>query len=71
MKKQAGPDSALLSSEKDLEAFINHFDPSVVGECLGAGVCFVLLYYSVVDVLILIGHQDGVHVMVCMLTFLL
>ncbi|XP_058260746.1 protein disulfide isomerase family A, member 8 [Hemibagrus wyckioides] len=31
MKKQAGPDSVLLHNEKDLEAFISHFDPSVIG----------------------------------------
>ncbi|KAI5087374.1 protein disulfide-isomerase A3 precursor [Silurus meridionalis] len=31
IKKQAGPDSKLLNNEHDLEAFINHFDPSVIG----------------------------------------
>ncbi|XP_066530035.1 protein disulfide isomerase family A, member 8 [Hoplias malabaricus] len=31
MKKQAGPDSVILHNEKDLEAFINHFDASIVG----------------------------------------
>ncbi|GAA6065494.1 protein disulfide isomerase family A, member 8, partial [Tachysurus ichikawai] len=31
MKKQAGPDSVLLHNEKDLEAFIDHFDASVIG----------------------------------------
>lgn len=36
MKKQAGPDSVLLHNEKDLEAFIDHFDASVIGECMAA-----------------------------------
>ncbi|TSK28277.1 Protein disulfide-isomerase A3 [Bagarius yarrelli] len=31
IKKQAGPDSRLLHNENDLEAFINHFDASIVG----------------------------------------
>ena len=32
MKKQAGPNSLSLHNQADLEAFINHFDASVVGE---------------------------------------
>lgn len=43
MKKQAGPDSRLLNSEKDLEAFVNHFDPSVIGEQVGFKFNTVLL----------------------------
>uniref|UniRef100_A0A673ZJS6 protein disulfide-isomerase n=1 Tax=Salmo trutta TaxID=8032 RepID=A0A673ZJS6_SALTR len=31
MKKQAGPNSVTLRREADLEAFVNHFDASVVG----------------------------------------
>ncbi|XP_030644331.1 protein disulfide isomerase family A, member 8 [Chanos chanos] len=31
MKKQAGPNSLPLHSERDLDSFINHFDASVVG----------------------------------------
>uniref|UniRef100_A0A8C8DEP1 Protein disulfide-isomerase n=1 Tax=Oncorhynchus tshawytscha TaxID=74940 RepID=A0A8C8DEP1_ONCTS len=31
MKKQAGPNSVTLRSEADVEAFVNHFDASVVG----------------------------------------
>lgn len=32
MKKQVGPSSLALHSEADLDAFINGFDASVVGE---------------------------------------
>uniref|UniRef100_A0A8K9VFM0 Protein disulfide-isomerase A3 n=1 Tax=Oncorhynchus mykiss TaxID=8022 RepID=A0A8K9VFM0_ONCMY len=32
MKKQAGPNSVTLRREADLEAFVNHFDASVVGK---------------------------------------
>lgn len=32
MKKQVGPSSVALHSEADLDAFINVFDSSVVGE---------------------------------------
>uniref|UniRef100_A0A8C7IX25 Protein disulfide-isomerase n=1 Tax=Oncorhynchus kisutch TaxID=8019 RepID=A0A8C7IX25_ONCKI len=31
MKKQAGPNSVTMRSEADVEAFVNHFDASVVG----------------------------------------
>lgn len=34
MKKQAGPSSIALHSEAELDAFINGFDASVVGEFL-------------------------------------
>lgn len=34
MKKQAGPSSVALHSEAELDAFINGFDASVVGEFL-------------------------------------
>lgn len=34
MKKQADPSSVALHSEAELEAFINVFDASVVGELL-------------------------------------
>lgn len=48
MKKQAGPDSVLLHNEKDLEAFISHFDPSVIGQYMAAEPCvylsFIYLY---------------------------
>lgn len=46
----------LLNSEKDLEDFISHFDPSVVGECFGPGVSFILLYSGGVEFLILTGQ---------------
>lgn len=32
MKKQAGPSSIPLHNERDLDAFINNFEASVVGE---------------------------------------
>ncbi|CAL8238062.1 unnamed protein product, partial [Lota lota] len=31
MKKRAGPDSVLLRTEEDLQAFVNNYDPSIVG----------------------------------------
>ncbi|XP_042370289.1 protein disulfide-isomerase A3-like [Plectropomus leopardus] len=31
MKKQTGPDSALLQTDEDLQTFIKHYDASIVG----------------------------------------
>lgn len=48
MKKQAGPDSVSLHNDKDLEAFVNHFDASVVGKYLVFQFCYVLLWLVII-----------------------